>query len=80
MGLVASSSLMRGLCRASFDTHTPPCSEYDDEGLFEKNDGGWSFKHWFKLNVYSNTRIRDFVAGYSYKKRVKYLLLIAMLE
>lgn len=43
MGLVASFPLMTRLYRDSFDTHSMLCSQFDDEGLFEKNDGGWSF-------------------------------------
>ena len=36
LGSVASSSLMTKLYRASFDAHSLLCSEFDDEGLFEK--------------------------------------------
>lgn len=36
MGLVDSYPLMRRLCRVFFFTLSLFCSEFDDEGLFEK--------------------------------------------
>lgn len=60
MGIVASSSLMTKLCRASSDTHSLLCSEFDDEGLFEK----MMVEGIFSTSAILNT----FVASCSYKK------------